>query len=366
MSIGIILGVFIALSLVVFLHEFGHFAVCKLTGIRVLRFAFGFGPEIIGITRGDTRYSLCAFPLGGFVKPAGEDPEEMSGAPGEFFAASWQARTLVALAGPFMNYVLAFFIFWLAFSFFGLPDHSKESLVGVVLQGSPAEQAGVLPGDRVTGIVITKSAQEKQIVSWDELSDLIHHYPNEALKLRVQRDSRNIDLSVQSGQDPASGIGLIGIAPATVYVKVGPFKACALSAEQLVRWSTSTLSYLAKRIWHREKLGLSGPVGIVQMMGKAAKSGWDDFLGLLAVVSVAIGLFNLFPIPLLDGGHVLFYLWEGISRRKLTRKFLIRGNAVGMVILVPIFLLAFYNDIERIVVAKSKKAKTEFQEILKK
>lgn len=364
MSIGVILSVFLGLSLVVFFHEFGHFLVCKLVGIKVLRFAFGFGPEIVGVTRGDTRYSICAFPLGGFVKPAGEDPEEATGAADEFFAASWKARIGVALAGPAMNYILSFLIFWAAFSFFGLPDFSREPVAGVILQGSPAEAAGIRPNDRVTRIT-TADGSLHELNTWQDMAQLIHSHPEETLKLSLQREGSLIEVSVTSKKDPQRGVGLIGIAPASVYTKVNPWRACVLSAQQLWRWSSSTVVYLWEKTHRGEKPEIAGPIGIIRVMSKAARSGWEDFLSLIAVISVAIGLFNLFPIPLLDGGHIVLYLWEGLSRRKLTRKFLTRANTVGIAVLVPIFVLAFYNDIESIVKARAAKAKTEFQEILK-
>lgn len=361
----IALSIILALGLVVFLHEGGHFLCCKWLKIKVLKFAFGFGPEIIGFTRGDTRYSICAFPLGGFVKPAGEDPEELSGGGDEFFAKSWKARILVALAGPVMNYVLAFVLFWFVFWWFGLPDFSKNAVVGSVLTGSPAQTAGLEPGDLVKKISVLPSGQAKEISSWDGLAGFIHEHPEAALTLDIVREGSPMEITVTSKKDPGRGIGLIGIGPKPGYTKAGAWKAAQMSIAQMVHYSVTSITYLAQRIWQWQKPDLAGPIGIVTMMSQAAGSGVADFLGLLAIISVAIGFFNLFPVPLLDGGHVILYLWEGIARRKITRNVLIRANTVGLVILIPVFLFSFYNDLERIWARRSGKAKTEFQEIMK-
>ncbi|MBI4668482.1 MAG: site-2 protease family protein [Elusimicrobia bacterium] len=360
------LSIIIALGLVVFFHEFGHFISCKLLGIRVLTFAFGFGREIAGFTWGQTRYSLCAFPLGGFTKPAGEDPGELSGAPDEFFAKSWKARILVALAGPWMNYVFSFFLFWFAFWVLGVPEHSKEPVVGMALAGSPALEAGIQAGDRLR-MIYAKGGQEKAgIESWDEMSDFIHARPNARLELHIERDGFPKVIDVFTQKDERRGIGLIGITPQVNYRKMGFTEAVIASLRELVHWSVSSLVYLWDKMRRGEKPDLAGPVGIVSMMSKAAKAGTADFLSLLAVISIAIGFFFFFLIPLLDGGHVVLYLWEAVSRRKITRNFLMRANTVGLAILIPVFIFAFYNDIDRVWAGRRAKTKTEFQELIKK
>ncbi|MBI4063911.1 MAG: RIP metalloprotease RseP [Elusimicrobia bacterium] len=361
----VIISIVLALGLVVFVHESGHFVACRLLKIKVLRFAFGFGKELFGFTRGDTRYSICAFPLGGFVKPAGEDPEEITGAPDEFFSKSWKARILVALAGPGMNYVLSFALFFFTFWWFGTPEYAKSATVGTVFSGSPAEVAGLKSGDVIERVYIAKTKEDVALKEWDDLSRLIHNNPETTFEFKVQRQNQTLKINATSKKDPARGIGLVGIAPQVLYKKEGVVSAVKLSGGELVRWSLSSVVYLWDRISKGEKPDLAGPVGIVSMMSKAANTGAADFLALLAIISVAIGFFNLFPIPLLDGGHVVFYLWEAVSRRKITRQFLMRANTIGLAILIPIFLFAFYNDLERLWSNKTK-AKTEFEEIIKK
>lgn len=358
-----VLFIILALGLVIFVHELGHFIICKIVGIRVLRFAFGFGPEIAGVNYKGTRYGLCAFPLGGFVQPAGEDPEEVTGAPDEFFSKSWKARIAVAFGGPAMNYVLAFILFWSIFWVFGLPELSSEAVIGSVLEGSPAAVAGFEPGDRVISVVIAGDSKSYDIVSWQNLSEFIHVHPEKALTVTAQREGAAFKLVVTPKRDGAKNIGLIGITPQVRYAKVGVFAAAGLSFKQVLHWSFASIAYIWDKLKQGKKVDLAGPVGIVTMMGKAVKSGLNEFLSLIGMISIAIGFFNLFPIPLLDGGHVALYLWEGLSRRRLTKTFLIRANSVGLAILVPIFIFAFYNDIERLWSSKIKKV-SEFQQYI--
>ncbi|MBI4369940.1 MAG: site-2 protease family protein [Elusimicrobia bacterium] len=353
----------LALGFVVFVHELGHFVCCKWLRIKVLRFAFGFGPEVAGFTRGETRYSICAFPLGGFVKPAGEDPEEVTGDPDEFFSKSWEARIAVALAGPAMNYALALGLFLLVFTLFGTPEYSKGPDIGLVLSGSPAQDAGMKTGDRVLRIFFSGDNAGAAVATWEDLSGLIHRHPDESMRLLVDRQGTQLEVGLTSKKDPARGIGLIGIAPMLIYRKAGAIESFKMAGFELYRWSASSIVYIWEKLRHGEKPDLAGPVGIISMMNRAAHSGAAEFLALLAAISVAIGFFNLFPIPMLDGGHVALYLWEGISKHKLTRNFLIRANTIGLVILIPIFLFAFYNDIERLWLKRMAKVKTEFQEI---
>ncbi|MEK6543620.1 MAG: M50 family metallopeptidase [Elusimicrobiota bacterium] len=358
------LFIFLALGLVIFIHEGGHFIICRLTGIRVLTFAFGFGPEIVGFTRGTTRYSICAIPLGGYVKPAGEDPEEATAAGDEFFAKSWRARIAVALGGPAMNYVLAFVLFWGLLWLSGIPELTSSATIGTVVEGSPAHLAMLKPADTVETLRLAHEDAAAEVKSWDQLAGFIHAHPAEKIVLGVRRDGQSLAIEVTPKTDAAGKVGLIGIMPTVIYKSAGFFTAARLSAAQIWHWNKSTVTYLWDKISKGKKVDLAGPVGIVTMMNKAVKTGISDFLSLVAMISIAIGFFNLFPIPLLDGGHVVLYLWEGISRRRLTRNFLARANSIGLVILVPIFLFAFYSDFERIWAKKVKKT-TEFEQFIK-
>lgn len=333
-------------GILVFIHELGHFMMAKKFGIRVEKFTFGFGPEIVGFTKGETRYAICAIPLGGMVKMPGEDPDNASGSPDEFMSQPWYRRLVIAFFGPFMNYVLAIILFTIVIAHWGLPKPSMEPVIGEVMATYPAEQAGLKSGDTVLSV---NGAPAK---SWEELATLIHQYPDKPVRLVVQRDGKEFDAVITPKKDPATGIGLIGISPKTEIEKVGIMPAMWLSTKLAVYQSVFTLKYLGEKLVRWEKPEVAGPIGVVQILAKAAKSGWESLLHLLAVVSVALGLFNLLPIPLVDGGHIFLALIEGIIRRPINKKVVQVSNLVGLGIIVSIFLFATYSDLARLGLGK--------------
>lgn len=337
------IAVIVTFGLVVFLHESGHFIMCRVFKVNVERFSFGFGPELIGITgKSGTRFSICAIPLGGFVKPSGENLEECKGEPGEYFSKSWLERFAIVAAGPAMNYVLAFLLFFVVVAVRGMPEPSKDPVIGDMAQGYPAEQAGILVNDRILIV------DEVPVETWLQAAQIIHSRPNQTLKLVVERGQKQVQISVVSKLDASSGQGLIGIMPKSDYRKVGILGAAKESLEQCWLWTRLTVTTLAQKIIHRQRPDVAGPVGIIQMVSRAAHSSLDDLVFLIGLISVAVGFFNLLPVPLLDGGHAALYLWEGISRRKLTLRVVNYANSVGMVFLVSLLLFATYNDLLRI------------------
>ncbi len=335
-------AVILTFGLVIFLHEAGHFLVCRKLGVRVERFAFGFGPEIVGFTQGETRFSICAIPLGGFVKPAGESIEDTTGHPDEYFSRSPWQRLMIVAAGPAMNYVLAFIMFFGVVYFKGMPEPSTAPVIGELAENYPAAQAGMKKGDRilkVAGVEIDK---------WSDMAKLIHGYPDKELKLTYAREGGVRSLTITPKLDSATGKGLIGIMPEMSYKSLGLFLSAKEGLYQCWHWTAYTVETLLEKMIKREKPDLAGPVGIIQMVSRAAHSGIEDFIFLIGLISVAIGFFNLLPIPLLDGGHAVLYLWEGISRKKLTVKVIAYVNSVGLVFLLSLLLFATYNDILRI------------------
>ena len=344
-------AVLLTFGLVIFLHEFGHFLMCKKLRVRVERFAFGFGPELLGVTYGETRFSLCAFPLGGFVKPAGESLEDCSGQPDEYFAKSWFARLGIVAAGPAMNYVLAFVLFFGVVWARGLPEPSTEAVIGELAEGFPAETAGLRPEDRVLKV------GKDEVRNWTEMADIIHQNADRRVSLTVARDGKLQLIEVTPKFDKASGHGLIGITPKIEYKDVGFFGSIKEGANQCWLWTRYTVKTLASKLYHHERPDLAGPVGIVQMVSKAAHSRWEDLVYLIGLISVAVGFFNILPIPLLDGGHAALYVWEGFTRKKLTLKTLAVANSIGMVFLMSLLLFATYNDLMRI--RETRRAKKE-------
>lgn len=390
-----IVAVLFTFGLVIFLHEFGHFAVCKLVGIRVDAFSFGFGRELVGFTRGDTRYSIRLIPLGGYVKPAGEDIDEVfaeqeklpensrssaslennsqpasektGGAPAKaenavlapymYFAKPWYTRLGVVLAGPFMNYLLAFVLFSGVILFVGEPVFSDLPVIGDLSQGYPAEKAGLKPGDRflkVDGVAVE---------NWAGMADKIYGKVEKEISITYSRGGAEATVKLKTRKAPdGSGRGVIGIAPSTGYKRVPFFKGIAMGAHQCWYWTAFTVKTLKSNFDKREKPDLAGPIGIVNIVSKAAHTGLTDLVFLIALISVAVGFFNLLPIPILDGGWAVLYLYEGISRRKLTGKIMQYVNGAGMAMLLSILLFATYNDIVRMVSSRSAKKAAAAQE----
>ncbi|OGS08199.1 MAG: RIP metalloprotease RseP [Elusimicrobia bacterium RIFOXYA12_FULL_51_18] len=347
-----IAAVLFTFGLVIFLHELGHFLVCKLTEIKVEAFSFGFGPELFGRTKGGTRYSIRAIPLGGYVKPAGENIEEVTGHPDEYFSKPWYTRLGVVLAGPFMNYLLAFVIFTGVILIMGEPVPSADPVVGELSQGYPAYEAGIKAGDRVL------SVDGVQVKDWSQMADLIHKKPGASLLIEYNRGAEKLKVKVVAKKGP-EGQGLIGIAPGISYKYVGALKAARMGVGQCYYWTKYTVTTLASNIRHREKPDLSGPIGIVNIVSKAAHTGMPDLFFLIALISVAIGFFNLLPIPLLDGGHAVLFIMEGVFRRKVTPRVMGWLNSTGIAFLVGILIFATYSDIKRLMAPKAAPVQVE-------
>ncbi|MBI4051752.1 MAG: site-2 protease family protein [Elusimicrobia bacterium] len=348
-----ILAVLLTFGLVIFLHESGHFFLCKALKVRVDQFAFGFGPEIYGFTKGETRFSICALPLGGFVKPAGENMEECKGAPEEYFSKPWNKRLMIVAAGPLMNYVLAFTLFTGSIYWMGDPQPSELPILGEVVDAYPAKQAGLLKEDKILQINAAK------VLTWKDMAEKIHKSPDKPVTLTVERTkselaTRNSQLAtvfkvtLTPRLDPSGTRGMIGISPKINYTPVTFFRAAKEGLRQCYYWTAYTIVTLGSKIYKREKPDLAGPVGIIQMVSRAAHSGLEDLIFLIALISVAVGFFNLLPIPLLDGGHAALYIWEGLSGKKLTEKTVRIANSFGLAILLSILIFATYSDISRL------------------
>lgn len=347
-SIRIVITV-IALGLVVVIHEIGHLLVALKLGVRVERFTVGFGPEILGWTsKRKIRYAICVVPLGGMVKMAGEFQDERENKPDEFFSQPWYNRNLIALAGPAMNYVLAFLVFACVAGFWGVVQPSAQPVVGVVIPDLPAAHAGFLENDKIL------SLNNAPVTSWEEMAKTIHAHPEEKITVKLERattDGKSVKpltVVLTPKRDPHSGIGLIGIMPKIDKIKPG-FKGSFVAAGKDVKaWTLQPLKYLSMKIRMMEgPKELSGPLGIAQMVTKATREGFSYVLYLVAIISTGLGLFNLFPIPVLDGGHVLLYTIEGLLRRPLSRRAMQVANGIGLSIVLTIFVYASYQDILR-------------------
>jgi regulator of sigma E protease len=311
--------------------------MCK---VRILTFAFGFGPDLIKHTYNGTKYCIKTIPFGGFVRMAGENPEELTGDDGEYLSLKWYKKIWISFAGPFSNYILAVFLFALVFNIWGTVKIPTDLSVGTVVKNYPAETAGIMPGDKI------KAVNAVEINTWNDLSTNLKDKANKQTSFLIERGDNFFELSMIVAKNPVTGAGTIGITP--IKIKAGFLKSVYLGVETSIANTIVPVVYLADKVMSLKKPEISGPIGIMQIMANAAKTGMSDYLRLIAVTSVALGLFNLFPIPMVDGGMILLFFVEGIIRKQISAKVIQVYNTVGMILIINIFLFATYNDLLRL------------------
>jgi len=226
--------------------------------------------------------------------------------------------------------------------FWGVGQPLDKPVIGELVPGKPAEQAGLMSGD------IINSIDGEEITSWMKMAEVIHASPGKALKLDILRGEEKLVCGIVPEADPGTGKGMIGITPALEMSRIGFLSSVKYGVGMVVFQSVFTLKYLGERLIKWEKPDVAGPIGVVQILAKSAKAGIEELLHILAVISTALGLFNLLPIPLVDGGHIMFSFVEGITRRPLNRKVLYVTNVLGLGFIIMIFLLATYNDLGRL------------------
>lgn len=351
--VEIILKVAVAFCLLILIHELGHFLVAKFLGIGVERFSIGFGPKIVGFRRGETEYMLSVVPLGGYVKLLGDDPRSPDGDhPRAFLNKPISHRMAVVAAGPLANFALAIVIFagvhWVGIP---TPEVSEVPEIGEVVADSPAMQAGLQQGDRILAI------EGKPVTKWEDLVQTIHEHANAPVLLRVQRGSEAFDVTVT----PRAGtvikdleeveVGLIGVAPHVnvTVMHYAPHVALWKGVEKTWELSALTVVSLVKMVQGKiSPKHLAGPVGIFQMAGQQARVGLLPLVSLMAVLSISLGILNLFPIPILDGGHLLFFAMEGVLGQPISPRKQEIATQVGLFLLMALMLTAFYNDLLRI------------------
>lgn len=342
------------LGVLIIVHEFGHFIVAKRSGVGILKFSVGFGPKLFGRTVNGTEYALSAIPLGGFVKMVGEDPEaEEAVDPRISFAHQplWK-RAAIVFAGPGFNLLFAFLAFSILFMTYGARVPSQVAKVGGVMDGMPAAQAGLQADDVVTAI------DGKPIATWEELSAAIRASEGREVELQVQRGTEVLSVRVLPQASPEKNIFgevlgtayKIGIEYGSDIKQVGPVEAVQMGATQTVWW-IQTLAVSVVKIFQGKipAKDIGGPILIVQAAGQQAKVGLESLLHFMAVISINLGILNLLPIPILDGGHLLFITVEAVMRRPLAMRHREIAQQVGLVILICLMAFAFYNDIARVI-----------------
>lgn len=346
------LGIAFALGLVIFIHELGHFLACKLLNIRVEEFSIGFGKLLKKWGKGETQYSLRAIPLGGYVKPAGEfyAREAEITDDRDFAAKPWYSRAFMVFAGAGMNYVLAFVIFFIVVLSMGLPINNPKLIppvVGEIVESYPAYKSGLQQGDLITAVNNTP------IQNWEQMVNNIAAAQNE-VTLTYKRGEETSSVTLPLGENKK-----VGIALEPVYQKAGVFKAIKVAAHQCYYWTALSITTIADKLWHKQAPDVAGPIGIFEIVGKGVHSGPEDYFFLIGLISVAIGMFNLFPIPILDGGHILFFIIEAIRGKRVKEKTIYNASSAGAIFLLALVLYATYSDIKRIRTRSSAKAAIE-------
>lgn len=416
----------IVIGILVFVHELGHFIMAKRAGVRVEKFSLGMGPKLIGYKKGDTEYVISALPLGGYVKMAGENPdEEPTGASDEFQSKTVWQRAKIAATGPLTNILLAFLVMPLVFMVGTYAEGPAK--VGYVEDGSPAERAGfkagdviqeingrsisdwtkalsliaVNPGTEVT-VTVDRQGEEKTLTlrpeaatelkigksglvpdlpaeigklrpgfpaeqaglkendrilsvdgrtvyHWNQFSTLVKESKGKKLDLVIERDAKKRTISVVPREH--EGVYVIGVEPVLrlVFKKHGFLESVRLGFEKTIEFVDLTFITLQKLLTFNLSIKtLGGPVMIAQMSGQAAAAGLSTFLSLLAMISISLGILNLLPIPVLDGGMLLFLAIEAIRKKPLSRRTMEVAQSIGAAVLITLIAVVSYNDVMRL------------------
>jgi regulator of sigma E protease len=361
--LGYVVPFLFVLTIVVFFHELGHFLIARWCGVHVLTFSIGFGPELFGFNdRHGTRWKVAAIPLGGYVKFFGDDNAASVPSP-ETIAAMTEAeraksfvyqtvakRSAIVVAGPLANFLLAIVIFAGLFMIYG--KQSTSPRVDTIQADSAAAAAGFQPGDIVLAI------NGKRVESFAEMQRIVSTSAGETLSIEVDRGGQHLTLKatpalreVKDSFGNVHRIGVLGIsrslAPDDVkFQPVDPITAVVLGVKETWFVIERTISYIGGVFAGREAADqLGGPIRIAQVSGQVATAGFPALMHLAAVLSVSIGLLNLFPVPLLDGGHLLFYVIEAVRGRPLSERAQEMGFRIGLAIVVMLMIFATFNDI---------------------
>lgn len=347
----------IVLGVLVFVHEMGHYLAARACGVYVEAFSIGFGRSIATWTdRHGTIWRLSWLPLGGYVKLHGQErPEDAS----EETRASWQAgrtfheksvarRAIVVAAGPAANFVLAAVLFTLLYATAGRP--LTLPVANDVLANSAAAQAGMQAQDRILAIDGTR------IRDFEDIQRIVAGHPDTRMDIAVRRGQKRLDLSVTTGvrSDGGQQIGVLGIRGGTVdYVRMGPVDALGAGVSQTWTVTSETIQALGQMIGGKRGTGeLGGPLRIAQLSGQVAELGLASLLSFIAVLSINLGLINLFPIPVLDGGHLLFFLAEALRGRPIPARAQEYGFRAGFALLAGLFVFATWNDLSHLGVVR--------------
>jgi len=354
-----IISVIVLLGVLIFAHELGHFLVAKYAGVGVLKFSLGFGPRLIGKKIGETEYLISLIPLGGYVKLLGESQGEELSEEDEkrsFLKQPVTKRIAIVAAGPIFNFLLAIVIFTIVYMT-GVP--TLTTYIGGVQEGSPAFEAGIREGDVIVAI------DGKEIARWEKLAEHISKSDGKELRITIKRNEQIRDVSLKPrllktpnlfGEEIESY--KMGVSPSsqhTVTERMNPLMAFWTGLKQT--WFISKLTVLSvvkifEGVISPKTLG--GPILIAQIAGTQVKEGIIPFVLFMALLSINLAILNLFPIPILDGGHLLFYLIEIITGKEINIKWREMAQQIGFVLLIILMIFVFIMDIERLNISFDK------------
>lgn len=347
----------LVLGLLIFVHELGHFIFAKLFGVRVLKFSLGFGPRVFGRTIGETEYVLSALPLGGYVKMFGENPDEQDIAESDravSFAHKkvWQ-RFGIVFAGPAFNFLFTILIFFVLFFAMGVPQSVDTTKIGKVNEGSPAATAGIQAGDTL------KMIDGKAVLEWQDVLNGVKASGGKSLQIVVERGTEQLTLTVLPAIDSVKNVFgeevekryMIGIMKfdELTYVRGGLVMAGIEACRQTWMYVSLTVTGIVKIVQNVIPASeMGGPILIAQIAGEQMKAGWINLLYFMGLLSVNLGVLNLLPVPVLDGGHLLFLTIEGIRRKPMSERVQIIAQQIGIALLGTLMIFVFYNDILRL------------------
>lgn len=350
------LSAIIALGALIFIHELGHFLFAKLFGVGVEKFSLGFGPKIIGKKIGETEYLLSAFPLGGYVKMVGEGEDlELDEVDKErsFAGKTPFQRIVIVAAGPVFNLFFAYLLFIVIFML-GVPVVTTK--VGEVIKDKPAARAGLLTNDVITAI------NGHPVDRWEDFAKTIAGGKGTPVDIQVRRANATLSFRIVPESRTAKNLlgdtvtsPVIGVVSAgeTVIEHFGPGEAFLKGSAQtwnIIKITILSLVKLVERAIPLDTVG--GPIMIVKMAGEQAAAGGVSFLAFIGLLSINLGILNLLPVPILDGGHLGFFLWEAVFRKPVSKRVREIAQQVGLMLLLSLMVLAFYNDIVRYFIGK--------------
>lgn len=348
-----ILIFFLVLSILILVHELGHFIVARRVGVKVEEFGFGIPPRLIGKKIGETIYSINALPFGGFVRLHGENDEGgVTHLKHAFLNKSKKARALIVIAGVIMNFILAIVAFAIVYSFSGIPRDTGKLKIIDVATGSPAQVAGIVVGD-----IITKVGKDT-IASSDDFIGRTSFLKGKKTAFEIQRNGAIIKVNLTPRENPPQGEGPIGVTITTMEIYYPPvwqrpFYGIYYGFKEAVFWGgtiASGLWVLIAGIFRGQvPQGISGPVGIFAVTTEAAKSGILTLINFVGILSVNLAILNILPFPALDGGRLLFVGIESVTGRKVSPKIEATIHSIGMIILLILLLAITIGDVRRLI-----------------